>query len=203
MWRWDGDAFGATLASEDPDLDGNTVTVNLRFAGQYFDNETQLHYNYFRYYDPQTGRYITSDPIGLAGGLNTFGYVEGNPLNWFDPDGLIGRGRDTVGLALRNAILKGDVKEINMILQDVMKLSGKELSKKAQQCASKVGGELVKKHKKQGVGTGARSGQHGAPHKRAGADLIRKSNEIPQGSLRDALKREGNRLVNKGRGVNH
>jgi len=64
------------------------VSLNLRFPGQYFDEETGLHYNWHRYYDPETGRYLTSDPIGLAGGMNTFTYVLSNPLKLVDSDGL-------------------------------------------------------------------------------------------------------------------
>ncbi len=82
VWRATYDPFGDATVSV------NTVELNVRFPGQYYDAETGLHYNYFRYYDPETGRYITSDPIGLDGGLNTYAYVELNPLRWTDPTGL-------------------------------------------------------------------------------------------------------------------
>src|SRR5210317_2542535 len=87
VWQATYDPFGKAMVNEDVDGDGNTVTLNVRFPGQYYDAESGLHYNYFRYYDPSTGRYITSDPIGLAGGLNTYGYVGGNPLRYTDPTG--------------------------------------------------------------------------------------------------------------------
>ncbi|MDR4515568.1 MAG: hypothetical protein MRJ23_12930 [Nitrosomonas sp.] len=89
VWLWrNQNAFGDNSPNEDPDGDSNLFKYNLRFAGQYFDTETNLHYNYYRDYEPQTGRYLSSDPIGLAGGLNTYGYVDGNPLHFIDPFGL-------------------------------------------------------------------------------------------------------------------
>ena len=63
------------------------LVQNLRFQGQYFDAETGLHYNRFRYYDPDIGRFLSQDPIGLAGGINTFQYAP-NPTSWTDPFGL-------------------------------------------------------------------------------------------------------------------
>ncbi|EMA5682104.1 RHS repeat protein [Salmonella enterica] len=60
---------------------------NLRFQGQYLDRETGLHYNLFRYYDPECGRFTQPDPIGLNGGINLYSYGP-NPLNWIDPLGL-------------------------------------------------------------------------------------------------------------------
>jgi RHS repeat-associated protein len=59
---------------------------NLRFQGQYLDRETGLHYNTFRYYDPDVGRFINQDPIGLFGGTNLYAYAP-NPVTWIDPWG--------------------------------------------------------------------------------------------------------------------
>jgi RHS repeat-associated protein len=88
VWAWESEAFGASLPDQDPSGLG-TFVFNLRFPGQYYDAETGLHYNYFRDYDPRTGRYIQSDPIGLAGGLNTYAYVRNNSVNLVDPSGNI------------------------------------------------------------------------------------------------------------------
>ena len=88
VWRASYDPFGQATVNEDADGDGQRVVMNRRLAGQYFDSETGLHYNWHRYYDPKLGRYISSDPIGLTGGLNTYTYVGNNPLRWTDPRGL-------------------------------------------------------------------------------------------------------------------
>ena len=87
VWRWEGQAFGesAVIESDEP---GDKIAFNLRFPGQYYDDETNSYYNYFRDYDASLGRYLQSDPIGLDGGVNTYGYVEGNPLSSVDPQGL-------------------------------------------------------------------------------------------------------------------
>ena len=65
------------------------VKFDLRYPGQQWDEETGLAYNLHRYYDAATGRYIQGDPIGLEGGWNRFGYVDGNPVGYVDPEGLV------------------------------------------------------------------------------------------------------------------
>ena len=95
VWSATHDPFGMAVVDEDPDGDGIDVVFNVRFPGQYYDQETGLHYNYFRYYDPSTGRYLTSDPLGIIDGedLNTYAYVGNNPIGWIDPEGLKRRGQ--------------------------------------------------------------------------------------------------------------
>ena len=70
----------------------------LRYAGQYQDDESGLHYNLFRYYEPEVGRFTTQDPIGLRGGLNLYQYAP-NPLMWVDPLGLMSCSTDAAKLA--------------------------------------------------------------------------------------------------------
>lgn len=87
VWRWDGEAFGETQ----PALSATSaprVTINLRYPGQYYDQESGLFYNGARYYDPRLGRYIASDPTGVLGGIDDYGYADGNPLAFSNPLGL-------------------------------------------------------------------------------------------------------------------
>ena len=88
IWRWDSsDPFGLLPPDENPSASGQ-FTYNPRFPGQVYDVETNLHYNYYRDYDPRIGRYLQSDPIGLSGGINTYAYALNNPLSFADPLGL-------------------------------------------------------------------------------------------------------------------
>ncbi len=90
VWRWDGEAFGETAPTQAVPSGAYPVIVNLRNPGQYADQETGLFYNMARYYNPQAGRYISSDPTGLGGGLNTYAYADSSPLGVSDELGLSG-----------------------------------------------------------------------------------------------------------------
>ncbi|MCL1826383.1 MAG: RHS repeat-associated core domain-containing protein [Betaproteobacteria bacterium] len=83
-----GEPFGAGTPEEDPENTGARFEFNLRFPGQYYDKETNTHYNDRRDYNPMTGRYIQADPVGLEGGINLYSYVRGNPISRVDPFGL-------------------------------------------------------------------------------------------------------------------
>ncbi len=83
-WRQQTNLWSANISEQTAQTD-----CDLRFQGQWFDEESGLHYNFHRYYDPQTARYISSDPIGLLGGFNSYNYSK-NPLAWIDPLGLDG-----------------------------------------------------------------------------------------------------------------
>lgn len=100
VWGITANAFSSD------DTTGSFGGFNLRFPGQYYDSESWMHYNYYRYYDPSIGRYITSDPIGLAGGMNRFSYAGSNPANAIDPYGLenipVGRNMDRDARDLAN-----------------------------------------------------------------------------------------------------
>jgi RHS repeat-associated protein len=110
-WQWlQDDPNGINQ----PTVPTGGISYNLRFAGQYFDSETGLHENRYRFYDPKTGRYLQADPIGLAGGMHRYGYVAGDPVNAIDPLGLA---RTTVDAAIQQALTKGNVSELETILE--------------------------------------------------------------------------------------
>ncbi len=87
VWTGTKAAYGQMYEQTSTLAKLDKVTNPIRFQGQYFDEESGLHYNRFRYYDPETGRYISEDPIKLGGGFNLYGYPM-NPVEWSDPLGL-------------------------------------------------------------------------------------------------------------------
>lgn len=89
VWNWDlhGEAFGTTAPNQNPDGDANQFVFNMRFPGQRYDSVSGMNYNMHRDYEPGTGRYVESDPIGLRGGMSTYGYALQNPASTIDPSG--------------------------------------------------------------------------------------------------------------------
>jgi RHS repeat-associated protein len=86
-WKAQLDGWGVPRAATEG-VEARERTENpWRYPGQYEDAETGLYYNRFRYYDPEAGRYVSPDPIGLDGGLAIYGYVR-DPFGWIDPLGL-------------------------------------------------------------------------------------------------------------------
>ena len=84
VWSMVVQAFGKATVSLD-----STITNNLRFSSQYFDEESGLHFNYHRYYNPILFRYQSRDPIGENGGINLYGFVVNNPVKYVDLNGLM------------------------------------------------------------------------------------------------------------------
>jgi RHS repeat-associated protein len=123
VWRWEGEAFGNTEVQEI-----GATTINLRFPGQYFDEETGLHYNMQRYFDPDLGRYITSDPIGLSAGLNTYTYANVNPIGEIDPTGEIVPLLIAIYVAVEFAISAYDAYDTARTLLDPCETAGAKVS---------------------------------------------------------------------------
>lgn len=90
IWAWDlkSESFGNSVVKQDDDGDGVPFILPLRFPGQRLDVHAGLSQNYLREYDPSVGRFSSSDPVGLLGGLSTFGYARLDPQRFVDPYGL-------------------------------------------------------------------------------------------------------------------
>ena len=133
MWSAAYEAFGrATITTAPAAADSPAIASDLRLAGQREEAETGLHYNTYRDYDPPTGRYIQSDPIGLAGGINTYGYALGDPLSNYDPTGLFVPALPAIAAVTAEAVsgLITTVAAAKMLLLPAPELSPVDLAQK-------------------------------------------------------------------------
>ncbi len=120
IWKWDikGEAFGASAPEQDPDGSGRAFNLDMRFPGQRYDQYTGLNFNYFRDYEPGSGRYVESDPVGLNGGISTYAYAGSNSIFRIDPSGL-----DDTALILYGAGVIDRMPERKGRLPDYVKVS--------------------------------------------------------------------------------
>jgi RHS repeat-associated protein len=125
----------------------STVVNNIRFPGQYYDVETGLHYNYHRYYNPKTGRYVTPDPIGLRSGINLYLYGLNNPIHSIDlfglelvQVGLPGLGRAYVDMSLATKIvafiLRNEASGVNVLFESAFRTTEKQTRLQDDPCAT-------------------------------------------------------------------
>jgi len=117
VWRWEleDEAFGETEPNQDPDDDNTLFVLDMRYPGQQHDSATGFNYNYFRDYDPSTGRYVQSDPIGLDGGISSYSYAYGNSQRYADPFGLRpGDCYRTQDIAAANALMDINPRSISI-----------------------------------------------------------------------------------------
>ncbi|MCW8966856.1 MAG: RHS domain-containing protein [Candidatus Pacearchaeota archaeon] len=131
VWSAVYDGFGKAV------IQVENVVNNLRLPGQYFDQENGLHYNYFRDYDPSTGRYIESDPVGLDGGVNTYVYASVNPINSVDAYGLKTTGTcDAFTMAMQYQYEK-DLNALRLKYEIKLGKADRQLAKDDKKCADK------------------------------------------------------------------
>ena len=121
VWKANNYAFDRTVTTD------TIGGLNLGFPGQYYDSETSIWWNGFRNYDAKRGRYLQSDPIGLNGGINTYAYVTGNPVNLIDPLGLASlcdAMRDLLKTAKSNPFLNDTTFSLDLIPGEAIPAGG-------------------------------------------------------------------------------
>ncbi|MFC0130820.1 RHS repeat-associated core domain-containing protein, partial [Ralstonia solanacearum] len=190
VWRWDqADPFGATLPDENPSGLG-AFAYNLRFPGQVYDAETGKHYNANRDYDPASGRYVQSDPIGLNGGQwSTYGYVGGQPTRYADPNGLC-----IEDLCIGEAIVVGRVAyqgyRAYRTYQAATRIADAIAAAKSND--DDVGGQCKMKNSQKGDGDGGMPGNNQDQNKQAkDAARAAKLDSSQQRELHDAISGQG------------
>ncbi|WP_266160581.1 RHS repeat-associated core domain-containing protein, partial [Dyella silvatica] len=129
LWQW---SYAGTAFGEQAPTSASGYTFNLRFPGQYFDVESGISDNIHRGYDAATGRYVQSDPIGLDGGVSTYGYVGGSPYGNVDPLGLF-------GLTSVDAACMRDPQFCAELLGQISRSEGRIQSKLGDPCAEARG----------------------------------------------------------------